>query len=200
MAGLDWFELDVDFHGDPKVRALASRLREPLADSYVSRLYAYCYKHAVDRFDPLAAAETIEEAVHWRGRRGVLFDALFAVEVLERDAGKVIVHGVAARLGPHLAHRDAAAARQRKRRDKAAKTLGRPDLVTAPVPRDVPRDDARDVTAWSRVSHGRTGQGQGREETRAASSAAPGFIRPIAVHLAGQCPDLATALKGPRSR
>jgi hypothetical protein len=142
MAGLTWFELDVDFHESPKVRALASRLREPLADSYVSRIYAYCYRHARDRFDPEVAAETIEEAARWRGRRGVLFDALFAVEVLERVAGKVVVHGVADRLAPHIAKRISDAERQRRRREKAASSIGRPLGVT----RDVTRDDLRDVT------------------------------------------------------
>lgn len=148
MAGLEWFELDVDFHGDPKIRALASRLRQPLADAYVARLYAYCYKHAVDRFDPSAASDTIEDVVGWKGRRGHLFDALMAVEVLERDVGRVVVHGVAARLAPHLAHRQAASERQRKRRDKAAKSIGLDALVTRdvtpPVTRDVPPPEARE--------------------------------------------------------
>lgn len=146
MAGLPWFELDVDFHEDPKVRALASRLREPLADAYVARLYAYCYRHARDRFAPDVAAETIEEACRWRGRRGVLFDALFAVEVLEREGGKVVVHGVAERLAPHLAKRLTDATRQRRRREKAAAAIGRPPGVTP----DVTRDDHRDVTRESR--------------------------------------------------
>jgi hypothetical protein len=124
MAGLTWFELDVDFHEDPKIKALCSRLRNPLADSYVSRLYAYCYKHAIDRFPPESASDTIEDVARWRGRRGVLFDALFATEVLERDAGRVVVHGVEKRLGPHLAKRQVDAERQRKHRDKVAARIG----------------------------------------------------------------------------
>jgi hypothetical protein len=146
MAGLPWFELDVDFHESPKVRALASRLREPLADAYIARVYAYCYRHARDRFDPEVAAETIEEAARWKGRRSVLFDALFAVEVLKREAGKVVVHGVADRLAPHLAKREADAERQRRRRTKAAVSIGRPPGVTP----DVTRDNHPDVTRESR--------------------------------------------------
>jgi hypothetical protein len=125
MAGLPWFEMDVDFHGDPKIRALASRLREPLADSYVARLYAYCYKHVADRFDAAVASDSIEDACVWRGRKGTLYDALLAVEVLERTPGKVIVHGVAARLAPHVAKREADRIRIAERRDKAAKSIGR---------------------------------------------------------------------------
>lgn len=144
MAGLPWFELDTDFHDDPKIRGLATRLREPLADSYVSRLYAYCYKHAVDRFDPEIAAETIEEVCRWRGRRVVLFDALFQAEILERDAGKVVVHGVRARLAPHLAKRQSDAERQQRRRDKVAKSFGRTPDVTRDVTQDVTRESRRD--------------------------------------------------------
>jgi hypothetical protein len=159
MGGLPWFELDVEFSENPKIRTLASRLREPLADAYVARIYAYCYSHAVERFDPSAAPEIIEDAARWRGRRGFLFDALMAVGVLEREAGKVVVHGVAERLGPHLAKREADAERQRNRRAKAATSIGRPKIVTPDVPRDVP------VT--SRVSHGGT-----RTETETTTSLA----------------------------
>lgn len=144
MAGLPWFELDVDFADNPKVRELASRLREPLADAYVARLYAYCYRHAVDRFDPCHAATTIEEACRWKRRRGGLYDALFSTRFLERDAGKIVVHGVAERLGPHIAKRHSDAARQRKRRAKATDDIGRPPGVTRDVHRDDPRDDRRE--------------------------------------------------------
>ena len=119
MAGLTWFELDVDFHDDPKIKALCSRLRNPCADSYVSRLYAYCYKHATDRFPPESASDSIEDICRWKGRRGFLFDALFAVEVLERD-GKVVVHGVRDRLAPHIAKREADRIRIAEKRDKVA--------------------------------------------------------------------------------
>ncbi len=123
MAGLPWFELDTDYHDSPKVEALKSRLRNPEADAFPSRLYAYCYRHAIDRFDPEVAAHTIEAAAKWRGRRGVLFDALFAVGVLERDAGKVVVHGVSERLAPHLAKRESDRVRIAEKRDKAAEAL-----------------------------------------------------------------------------
>ena len=144
MAGLPWFEMDVDFHDDPKMKELASRLRQPLADSYVSRLYAYCYKHATDRFPPESAADTIEDVARWRGRRGVLFDALFAVDVLEREAGKIVVHGVAKRLGPHLAKRIVDADRQRRHREKATDGIGRSAAVTRDITRESRGDSDKD--------------------------------------------------------
>lgn len=137
MAGLPWFQLDTDFADSPKVVALAARLREPLADAYVARLYAYCYRHARDRFDAEVAEETIEVAVRWRGRRGTLTDALHAVGVLEREAGKVVVHGVKERLAPHLAKRLADAARQRKHREAAPESRVSHAGVTVDVTRDV---------------------------------------------------------------
>jgi hypothetical protein len=140
MAGLTWFELDTDFHDSPKVKALCSRLRQPLADSYVSRLYAYCYRHATDRFPPESAPDTIEDIARWKGRRGVLFDALFAVEVLERDAGRVVVHGVAERLGPHLAKKLGDAERQKRHREKVTASIGRNAGSNGPVTRDVTRE------------------------------------------------------------
>jgi len=188
MAGLPWFELDVDFHESPKVRALASRLREPLADAYVARVYAYCYRHARDRFDPEVACETLEEAARWRGRRGTLFDALFAIGVLEREAGRVVVHGVADRLAPHIAQRTAAAKRQRKRRENAALSIDRHAPVTRDVPRDVPRDVERDVTRESRRD---TDTDTDKDKKLASAEQ----IRPLAVHLEGQCPALADALR-----
>jgi hypothetical protein len=150
MAGLPWFELDTDFSDGPKIAALKARLREPLADAYVARLYAYCYKHVRDRFEPDVAAEVLESAVKWRGRRGRLFDALMQVGVLERDAGKVVVHGVAERLAPHVASLVAAAARQKRRRAKVAKSIEQDADVTRDVQRDVQRDVTGDVTRESR--------------------------------------------------
>jgi len=136
MAGLPWFELDTDFADNPKIRALAVRLREPLADAYVARLYAYCYRHARDRFDAEVASDTVEDAVRWRGRRGTLFEALFRADILERDAGRVIVHGVKDRLGPHLSKRLGDAERQRRRRDRVAESIGRSGDVTHDVTRE----------------------------------------------------------------
>lgn len=138
MAGLPWFPLDVDFHDSPKVCALSARLREPLADTYISRVYAYCYRYARDRFDPGDAPETIERAARWQGRRGVLFEALLAVGVLERDGERVVVHGIAERYAPHVARRTADAERQRRRRDSIARSYA--PAVT------------RDVTRTSRVT------------------------------------------------
>jgi hypothetical protein len=169
MAGLPWFELDTDFADGPKIAALCSRLREPLADAYVARIYAYCYRHARDRFDVGVASDTIEGAARWRGRRGVLFDALMAVGILERDNSKTIVHGVEERLGPHLSKRISDAIRQREHRDKVAKSVGRNGSVT--------RDVTCDVT---RESRGNTDKDKDKDK------AIPIIIQPSVVGLAGE--------------
>jgi hypothetical protein len=132
MAGLPWFELDVDAFEHPKVRALQAALKEPLADAYLARLWAYCYRHAKDRFPDETAELVVEEAARWRGKAGALFAAMLKVGALDRDGGEVVVHGVEERLGPHLDHRTKAAARQRKRRSGL--------VMSQPVPGDVTRD------------------------------------------------------------
>jgi hypothetical protein len=138
MAGLTWFELDVDFHEHPKTLALQVALKNPLAETYVSRLWAYCYHHAIDRFSGPAAVATIERAANWRGRPGKLVTALVETRYLERGgADELVAHGVAERLGPHLAHREAAADRQRRRRADLDTKRGRTALRNASVTRDV---------------------------------------------------------------
>ncbi len=122
MAGLSWFELDVDFHEHPKTRALQVALKNPTAEAYVSRIWAYCYHHAVDRFEGAAAVPTIEEAARWRGKAGVLVEALLSVKYLVREGDVLIAYGVADRLAPHLKAKSNAVERQRRRRDRLAES------------------------------------------------------------------------------
>jgi hypothetical protein len=122
MAGLSWFELDIDFHEHPKTRALQVAIGNPLAEAYVSRIWAYCYHHAVDRFEGAAASPTIEEAARWKGKAGRLVEALIAVGFLDRDGESLVAHGVKDRLGPHLKAKANAAKRQAARRDRLAES------------------------------------------------------------------------------
>jgi len=144
MAGLPWFELDVDFSEHPKVLALCATLREPLADAYVARLWAYCYRQATDRLPGAAGPGMVELAARWRGRPGVLVAAMLEAGVLDRDGQDLVAHGVAERLEPHLAKRAHDAVRQQRRRHKAAAGLRRPLDVTRDEPRDVPPDVTRE--------------------------------------------------------
>lgn len=121
MSGLPWFELDTNMPDDPKCLALAARLGEPLAEAYVVRLYAYCYRHATSR---LRSANVVETSCGWRGDVRVLFDALLAEGFLDATPeGDFEVHGVMARLGPHLAKRERDRVRMAKRRLKATKGI-----------------------------------------------------------------------------
>ncbi len=124
MAGLPWCELDVEFSEHPKVVVLQGRLREPLADAYVVRLWAYCYRYCTDRFSGDLAVDAVEAAGRWRGKRGVLADALLAARLIDRDGPDLLVHGVGERLAPHLAKRAKDAERQRERRANAAGKIG----------------------------------------------------------------------------
>lgn len=117
MAGLPWFELDVDFHEHPKTMALQVLLKNPCAEAYVSRVWAYCYRQAVDRFSGPAAVVMVEHAARWKGRAGLLVEAMVETGFLDRDGDVLVAHGVRERLGPHLEHREKSAERQRRRRD-----------------------------------------------------------------------------------
>jgi hypothetical protein len=138
MAGLAWFELDIDFSDHPKTVALAVALRNPLAEAYVSRLWAYCYRHALDRFTGLAAVATIEQATRWKGKTGHLVTALVDAGFLDREGEDLVAHGVADRLAPHLAKRERDSVAARERRAKAAGPAARrPDVApTSPRHRD----------------------------------------------------------------
>lgn len=142
MAGLPWFELDVDMPDDPKCVNLGARLKNPLAFGYVVRLYAYCYRHATDSFSGPGAVCTIETAAGWRGRNGTLHAALVAEGFID-PAGEesFTVHGVGKRLGPHLAKRERDAARARERRADAEAAVAQ---VSPRRPRDVRGDRDRD--------------------------------------------------------
>jgi hypothetical protein len=76
----------------------------------------------------------------------VLFDALFAVEVLERDGQSVVVHGVKDRLGPHLAKRQVDAERQKKHRKKIEESIGRHGGVTRDVTHESRGNKDKDIT------------------------------------------------------
>jgi hypothetical protein len=169
MAGLSWFELDVDFHEHPKTVALQVALRNSTAEAYVSRLWAYCYHHATDRFVGLAAPAIVEQAAKWKGRAGHLVTVLLEVGFLERDGGDLVAHGVRDRLGPHIKARRDAAERQRRRRER---------LVDDE--RDVTRDERRDVTGMSPVYSNRDKNRDSSEITIGSEKARDPDLRPLA--------------------
>lgn len=147
MAGLSWFELEIDFPDHPKSARLAVLLKNPVAFGWAVRLWAYCYRHATDRFKAPGAAEQVEHACGWRGKPGVLVEALVEVKYLTQDGDDLVAHGVEERLAPHLAKRDRDAERARQRRADAAASLERRGDVEATTqrrPPDVRRNRNRD--------------------------------------------------------
>lgn len=131
---LTWFELEVGYPTGPKAQALKALLRQPHADAYPVRLWAYCYMQEVARFEGPAAVGIIETAAGWRGAPGALVAALTSCGFLDTAGDAYEVHGVRRRLEEAWFRRDAAAKRQRKHRDSS--------VTNASVTRD------------SRVSHG----------------------------------------------
>jgi hypothetical protein len=155
MSGLPWFSLDVDMPDDPKCAALGAKLRNPVAFGYVVRLYAYCYRHATDSFPADTARPVLEAAAGWTGKAGVLFDALAACGFLDQAEGLVTVHGVASRLGPHLA-------KLQKDRDRKAEAAKRSRRVPTEFQRK-PHGNAADSTGETETEREReTLAGQAR--------------------------------------
>lgn len=154
MSGLTWFELDVDMPDDPKCSGLAARLGNPLAFGYAVRLYAYCYRHATDRFSGPGAVAIIEEtACRWKGKTGALFAALDAEGFIDRDGETLVIHGVFQRLGPHAKKLERDRERAKARRESVTKSIGRRADVRATSPGrrsdvagDIDRDKDRDST------------------------------------------------------
>lgn len=149
MAGLPWFELDVDMPDDPKVNGLAERLRQPLAGWYVVRLYAYCYRFARDAYEGPGASATIEKACGWKGKTGVLLSALESEGFIDREGERLVVHGVSERLAPHLAKRTRDAERMAERRANVARTSPR---HSSDVAGDKDKDKDRDTSEITNVS------------------------------------------------
>jgi hypothetical protein len=135
--GLTWFELEVGYPSSPKAKALQVRLKNPTADAYPMRLWAYCYLNEVFRFDGVAAESTIEDACAWRGKHGALVAALLDCRILDRDGDALVAHGVEERLAAAQGRRGAAAERQRRWRDRQRDVTDHGD---GDVTRDVTRE------------------------------------------------------------
>jgi hypothetical protein len=117
---VDWFEMRVGFHGDPKCLGLRARLGNPCAEVYVSRVYAYCYQQEQDRFEGDGAVGILERAAEWKGRTGRLVTALLAEGFLDRDGGALVVHGVSQRLEAAMKRRADGLARWHRHQSQRA--------------------------------------------------------------------------------
>ena len=116
---MDWFEMSVSYPRDPKFRPLRAKLKNPLAECYVLRLYAYCYEHERDHFHGEDVVAIIEEdACCWKGKTGALLSALIECGFIDRVGPELVVHGVRRRLEGALKRRADAQARWERFKDK----------------------------------------------------------------------------------
>jgi hypothetical protein len=116
MGGLPWYCIASDFSGNPKVLELADRLDDHNAGMYALRLFEHC---ATKALDGKVRAGAVEGAAGWRGKRGVLREALLACRILDatEEEGVFLVHGWEERNGGRIrkAIADAAKPRGNKR-------------------------------------------------------------------------------------
>lgn len=113
-----WFEVEVGYADGPRMVDLAMRLKNPLAEAYPMRLWAYCYDQEVCRFSGPAAVATVERAARWRGKAGALVAVLLETGHLDRDGDALVVHGVGKRLDAARKRQADSAERQRRHRER----------------------------------------------------------------------------------
>lgn len=171
MAGLPWYCIASDFSGHEKVLELCDRLDDSNAGMYLIRLFEHCATHALDG---KVRAAAVEGAAGWRGKRGMLREALVGCRVLEASGedGVFHVHGWEERNG----------ARIRKVLADAAKPRGNkrgPSVVPSGTATGPARDDVGTGSATARDSRGDMGD---REETSSSlrSEGAPPAASPAA--------------------
>lgn len=109
---MDWFEMRVGFHGDLKCLALRAALKNPLAECYVSRIWAQCYLQELDRVPADVGPAFLERSAEWKGKTGALVAAMLETGFLDRDGSDLVIHGVAKRLAKMRTFREKAAERK----------------------------------------------------------------------------------------
>lgn len=157
----DWIRLDCNFAAHPKVRRLQRLLDNPLADAYAVRLMLWCRNYSPDGDLSGFSPEEIEDAIGWSGDPGVLFDALRAAGFVDvGEDGLSELHGFGERQGTEQRSKEQAAERQRRFRDRHARSVPEPkrDVADAVTP-VTPLRNARPVTPTdvrTDVTDGRT--------------------------------------------
>ncbi len=157
----------VGFHGDLKCLALRERLKNPLAECYVSRIWSACYLQEVDRVPADVGPAFLERSAEWKGKTGGLVTALLETGFLDRDGDNLIVHGVAKRLSKMRVFREKAAERKDRWEKKHAGERAAEDVPERPKnafgtgPERVPNDvqDRQDQQDRPTEDHDTTGAG-----------------------------------------
>ncbi len=140
MSPYPWIKVATDLPDHPKAAALARRLGDPRAWSYVVALWLYAaryYPSGALPDDPDVRA-ALEAAARWNGEPGALAEALIEARVLERRRRRLVVHGWDEWQRPHMDKAAEARARlrkfrARKRREKRANAPDSQAMGNAPV-------------------------------------------------------------------
>ncbi len=88
-----WFRVDSSIGNHPKTGDLEVALGDPNALAYVIRLFCWAQQYATSGRIKYSRADQIESAMHWKGERGKLIEALLQVGWLDDDSeGHFVAH------------------------------------------------------------------------------------------------------------
>jgi len=130
---LPWIKVHSDLIDHPKALALAHRLGDSRAWSYVVAVWFHLARYNPEGWirDTEDAQRALEAAARWSGDAGALVSALVEVGFMERKRGRIVAHGWDDHQGAHVEKRardrERQAAIRRERREEA-----RGDSATTP--------------------------------------------------------------------
>jgi hypothetical protein len=144
--GYSWFRVDSAFVRHPKTLALKAELNNPIADAYITRLWAWTQVYAPSGRIPAALIAGLEAELLWTGSAGSLAAALEKTGWLDRVGSDFEVHDWADLQGFHVkkAKKDADKKRKRRARASARTDSGQNGDGAALSPRTAPPTDVTD--------------------------------------------------------
>lgn len=151
--GLSWYRTDSAYHRHPKMLALKTELKEPLADAYVSRLWSWTQVYAPSGRFSSAVVAGLESELLWTGIAGVLAAALEKTGWLDRSGDDFEVHDWPDYQNYYVkkSKKDADKKRKRRSRLSARTESGRRADGAAPSGRTAPPTDGRTDGRYGRT-------------------------------------------------
>lgn len=139
---MDWYRLDIGFLRHPKTHALRAALKDPRAHDYLLNLMAWAAAVEDDR-GYFQAADIVESEALWRGKPGLLVQAMLKTGWLDKAADGFLLHGWEERNGAEI--RRGVRKRDAKRAERHRSNPGNGPETARDIPGTVP-PTRRDVT------------------------------------------------------
>lgn len=181
-----YIELDEGYHGHRKTLRLCALMKCDTADSYPPRLWTWAARSAPDGDLTGMEPSEIELALRFRGKAGVLFDALVRAGFIDQATdGRTAIHNWQARTGGAIVRMNDRAYRVRERRaHHQGRCLEHCSICAEHVPgSDQDQSQARpnqDQSSTGKASTDQKGVAGAGAHTRSNDDAEPPPIEPVA--------------------